>query len=363
MRVFTWKVARQMAADHWLTGVGADNFGHAFNRERIRFRETHPNDTTVEIAEDYLVERAHNEPIQILSELGVIGSLLIFLPFMLFLTWLAKSFVRTRRFSPVMWAALSGMAAFLVSSMFSSFSFRAAQNGVAFFMVFAVAVTNMPRAGVQTKRRNFGSGFSRPVHLFAWVITILMAVFCLTKIFAEYQVYKAERAEFYQEAVDHLQLAVAADAEYAGAYMSNSGIAAKEGDHGSAAKSMRKAIDNGIATTPIYSQLAKQQVAAGNFEQAEATYREALAIYPRSIFLRIEFAVFLEDHGKPDAAAEQAKIARSIDLRQANGWYSIIREDSITAFYRSQKEPDLAPPAELLPPTAVLQYIGKMPGS
>ncbi|MBK8466863.1 MAG: O-antigen ligase family protein [Chloracidobacterium sp.] len=358
MRIFTWSVGRQMTRDNWLVGVGADNFGVAFNKERIRYRETHPNETFAEIAEDYLVERAHNEPLQVLSELGVIGFALFAMPFILAAMYFIKKFLHERlRSSPFLWAAFAGMAAFAVSSQFSSFSFRSAQNGVVFFMVFAVAINQLRKSHVKTTTDH------RPVVALSWLAITLMAAFCATKVFAQYHTYMGERSENSSIANSHFQTAVKADPEYAGAYLSHSGLAIRDSDPSTAAQLTRKAIDHGVGSVTVYSQLAKQQVKAGNIAAAEATYREALSIYSRSVYMHMEFAIFLEDQSRPDAAAEHAAIARSIDPRQALGWYLIMREGSVRTFYKSRQDQSITPPAELVPPTAVLQYVDKAPGT
>jgi len=364
MRLFTWSVGRQMARDNALFGVGADNFGVAFNNERINYRTAHPNENAAaEIGEDYLVERAHNEPLQVLSELGVIGFTLFALPFVLFVFYFIRKFSRDGiRSSPILWAAFAGIAAFAVSSQVSSFSFRSAQNGVVFFMLFAIAVNQLSKR--QRKLADDKTTFnSRHIILASWIATLLMAAFCSTKIVAQYHAYIGARTEDFSVANAHFQTAVKADPEYAGAYLSHSGLAIREADHTTAAQLTRKAIDHGVATVTVYSQLAKQQVKAGRIADAEATYREALAIYSRSVYVRMEFVIFLEDQGKPDAAAEHYATARSIDPRQALGWYLIMREGSVRTFYKSRQDTNITPPAELMPPTAVLQYIDKTPGT
>ena len=132
-----------------------------------------------------------------------------------------------------------------------------------------------------------------------------------------------------------------------------------EKDPRTAAQLTRKAIDHGLGITAVYSQFAKQQTAAGDTIGAEATFREALSIYPRSVFIRSEFAVFLENQGKTAEAAEQISIARSIVPRQANGWHMMISQGSVAAFYRAQTDKDIAPPAELKPTNAVKQYLDR----
>ena len=191
------------------------------------------------------------------------------------------------------------MAAFLVSSLFSSFSFRSAKNGVVFFMVFAVAVHEIDKTFRQPKTGVNSRVFSRPVIVASWIAVLLLAAFSMSKVFAEYHLYRAERSREYNVAMEHFQAAVGVDPEYAGAYLTNASRASAEKDPGTAARLTRKAIDHGLGITAVYSQLAKQQTAAGDTIGVGATFREALSIYPRSVFIRSEFAVFLENQGKP----------------------------------------------------------------
>jgi tetratricopeptide (TPR) repeat protein len=264
--------------------------------------------------------------------------------------------------SPVLWASVAGMTAFALSSEFSSFSFRSAQNGVVFFMVLAVAVNEIAKSRKNKSDETNTHRLSGPIYLPGFLCTLLLAGFCAGKAFAEYQVYRAERSAAFDDAQAHFRAAVTADPEYAGAYLSNAARTFAEGDAAGAAILTRKAIDNGIGLSLTYSQLAKYQIAAHDPTGADKTFREALSIYPRSIFIRTEYVVFLENQGKLDEAAKHAAVARAVDIRQANGWYAIITKGSVAAFYDSQAHNDVTPPAELVPYDAVRQYVDKIPG-
>ena len=138
MRVFTWKVTGQMIADAPLLGVGADNFGARFNDGRRSYVKASSEDPANAIGEDYLFERAHNEYLQIFAELGTIG-ILLFAAIFGCLAWVTGRAVLSKvPLDPLLCGAIGGMAAFAVSSLFTSFSFRAAQNGIVFFLVMAV---------------------------------------------------------------------------------------------------------------------------------------------------------------------------------------------------------------------------------
>src|SRR5688572_28446961 len=73
MRIYTWKVSYEMFKAAPVAGVGADNFGLAVNEARASLARKNPDDRDSAIGEYYIFERTHNEPIQIASELGVVG--------------------------------------------------------------------------------------------------------------------------------------------------------------------------------------------------------------------------------------------------------------------------------------------------
>lgn len=362
MRVFTWSVGRQMISDNLTLGVGADNFGIAFNNARVPYRIAHPNDPKDETGEDFLVERAHNEPLQVLAELGIIGLVLFAAPFGLFGFYFIRKLLEDKfRLSPMLWASVAGMSAFGVSSLFSSFSFRSAQNGVVFFLVFAVAVHELSKHG-KTPSKPETTAVRSPSYWFAWIAAVLMIVFCVTKVIAQYHVYTAERTQSSEDAGKRYTSALMLDPGYAGAYLSQAARSASENDHQKAADLTQQAIANGTATSQIYADLARYLTLAGDVNGADAAYRAGLSVYPRSVYLRAEYVVFLENSGQVDMAAKQLGIAHEVDLRQANGWYALIREGGLRAFYRSQNDPLTAKPSELFPAAAVPRYVEKIPG-
>lgn len=359
-RVFSWALGRQMFNDHWLIGVGADNFAIRLTEARIRYRISNADNPKDEPGEDYIFERAHNEPLQIAAELGVIGLVLVAVPFILFAAYLIRHLFRKRdTFSPILWASVGGMAAFAFSSMVSSFSFRSAQNGVVFFMIFAVGVNELSKRG--KRNRSSGFSFSRPFYIGCWAAALLLGGYCVSKTVAEYHVDQAESTGDTEKAHYHYRIARAIAPEYAGLHLSAAARNMADNEPETAAVNTRLAITNGIAMALNYSALAKQQIAAGLTSDAEATFQEALSVYPRSIYLRTEYIVFLEKQGRSDDAVLQQQKAREIDLRNANGWYLLIKSGSVKAFTLSQTDESIVPPAELVPQPAVRDYLDPTP--
>ncbi len=360
-RVFAWQVGMKMAADHWFLGVGSGNFGVAFNDSRAAFAATQPDARTPEYGQDYMFERAHNEALQIFAELGIVGIVLFAGIFFSFIFLAVKVFIRKRfKLSPMFWAAFAGMSGFFVSSMVSSFSFRAVQNGVVFVMVAAVAVyelaKNRPATGnlVNSAKIVLIPGLS---------VAVVLTLFAAPKAFAEYYLYKAERTEKYESSAALFRTALSLDPDNASAYYYFASRSNFEGDNESAAKMLRTGIDKGIGVTLTYSQLAKFQLLAGDTAAAEQTLAKGVRIFPNSVFMRVRYATFLSDMRKQAEADREMEYARSVDARHASGWEILIRKGSTAAFYAAQQDQNIAPPAELVPENVVLGYLDKIPGN
>lgn len=355
-RIFMWRVTADMVRQNWLIGVGADNYGAAFNTARAHYRQTHPDDPADEPISDFLVERAHNEPLQIFAELGAVGLALFMAPLILFGWLVIRTLADGGRLSPIFCAAFGGMTAFAASSMVSSFSFRIAQNGVTFFVVFAVAVHELAKARRCTERSPWWNLFPVAMTLLAAIILTLGL-----KAAAEWSVASGDRAPDGTQAIQLYRRAASLDPDYSAAYYRLSRRTYEAGDYQGAAAELRRAIDRGMGVVLTYSQLADCFEKAGDNTQAAATYDEALRIFPRSVFLRVRYSIFLMKISRSDAADAQAVSAREIDRRQANGWHSLMTKGSLASYLAARDGGDLDPPAELRPESAVHQFLDKDP--
>ena len=319
MRVFTWRVGWQLAESNLITGVGANNFGIGFNDARVQYF-TGRNETSPDVAEWYLVERAHNEFLQIYAELGIIGILSFGIAFLSFgVAVLRRFYANGFTLSPLLWASLAGSAAFFASSFVSSFSFRIAQNGVFFFIVFALGVNEV------LKTKDSAAKLPRRWPQFLLALSVVGSVALMVqmgaKAYSHYLIRKGGAIKGVARALPDYERAIQLDPDNYHLHQHLAGLFANEGKHREAAREMQRMIDRGGGTTLNYSILADAHGRAGQYDLVDKTLAEAVSIYPTSVFMRVRYAAFLKERGRQSEADAQLAQARQIDAGQANGWY------------------------------------------
>ncbi|MBK7802520.1 MAG: O-antigen ligase family protein [Chloracidobacterium sp.] len=224
-RVFIWTIGGQMVRDNAILGVGADNFGVAFNRSRAAYRDANPSIPPDERVSDKTIERSHNEFLQIFAELGFVGLVLFGAAFVVVALWIVQTFRRrTSTFSPILISSIAGMAAFLASAGVSSFSFRLAQNGMVFFAVFALATIELAKfhnghSADQEPRRKPSS-----IALFFLIASYLLiaSVTMGLKGLAEYYILAANQEAESAQAIRLYRRAYTVDPDYSATYLFSS---------------------------------------------------------------------------------------------------------------------------------------------
>ena len=231
-----------------------------------------------------------------------------------------------------------------------------------FFLVFAVAIREVAKALRPASRREqlLTAG---PAVIFAAVcvaLLMMLTTFSL-KAAAEYYTFVADRDLDKKSAIRLYRRAFALDPDYYGARLHSSGRSYAENNFAAAADELRMAIDGGLGVVITYSSLADCETKMGDPSAAEKTFAESLRIFPRSVFVRIRYALFLRNAGRFDEADAQIAFAHAIDAGQAAGWQNLLTVGSVAAFYAAQNDPAVAAPADLVPAAAVLQYLDKEP--
>ncbi len=322
-----------------LVGVGADNFGQEFHRYRQRYVASNPDDPNHVIGEAEIAERAHNEYLQILSELGLVG-ILIFAVFLFgilyFVSRVARSGLDVNFVSA---AAFFGVAAFLISSLATSYSFRLASNGLVFFVVLAVAVGTSRRKDLDDETKTSPSRIIPYLICFAGLFgaasLLYLSVYRLTAV--HYQL-AAVREESPDTTESLLQKAIAIDPENANLYATYGSFLLANERPGEATPYFRSAIDLARSTSIDYSTLAASHIINGDLDGALRTIEEGISIYPKSVFLRVRRSVLLNELGRFEDSERELDIAKGIDEPQALSWRNFLQYGGRIAAIRAARD-------------------------
>jgi tetratricopeptide (TPR) repeat protein len=187
-------------------------------------------------------------------------------------------------------------------------------------------------------------------------VPLLLALFSGTKAVSYFLTFNGERSLTSVQAIDNFALAARLDPDNPGADLGIAEVYAREKDWAASAPYYRRAIDRGLGVSIMYSFLANAQERSGDVRGAENTLKEAAAIFPRSTFLHARLALVQDAMNNGDDSERTMQAARSIDEKQANGWYFVIRDGVAKAHARSERNSSMSPPRELLPAAAIYAY-------
>lgn len=356
-RFLFWEIGLESFKQNPLFGVGADNFVTNYGKARGNYAELHSENPGVNLYENIIPERAHNEYLQILSELGIVGTFF----FGWFLLGIAKLVFSLRKKSASLLsiASLAGIFAFLVSSLASSYSFRFPANGVCFFFVLALAVSGLLKeeCGKMEKGLDFNWLKLKPLFTgFSLIICFAMLTFSAVRGVSLMYLQKSLSSSD-AEAAQNIQIAIALDNEealfkyYYGAQLYNLKRVQE------AVPQFRFSIDNGIAISTSYFYLASAQIIAQKTVEAEQTFIESLRVYPQSVFLRTAYASFLRKEGKYAQAEIEYKKAFQINTRQARSWQTAHNDGLEKLTQTAVRDNNFVEPMELKPDGAVVALL------
>ncbi len=362
-RKFMWVVSIEMFCTNPIAGVGAANFGINFNEYRANYASRNPTDINLALAENEYPERSHNEYLQIIAELGIVGGLI----FMWFLSGVGLMFVdafkRRRHISLFPFAALLGAALFLTSSVVTSYSFRLMQNGLVFFFVLAVAAKfffdsqtsqkYLDKITISSRLLNCGCALGTAACL-------LLAINCVTRASSAYYSTQALAQFDVERAALYFETAFRLDDENPSPHLDYAVNLLHAKRYDEAAEHFRRSIELERASSTDYSYLATAQTLAGDLQGAEKTMLRAVEIFPRSTFARMRYADLLRKNGREDLSLNERGIARQIDEKQAQGWWNLITEGANKAAQKSFQDADSAyAPINLFPNTAVYAVLSE----
>ena len=320
VRVLVWQITLESFEKKPFFGVGADNFITNYKSARENYAESESDSPNIDLYEEFLPERVHNEYLQILSELGIIG---IFF-FGWFLFGIGKTVFTTnwKSASLLSIASWAGIVAFLVSSIASSYSFRVPANGVCFFFILAIAAGDWRQNEKNAKEQiNLDFWRLKPVFIsVGLIICLAMMIFSVVRGVSLMYLQNAWESADENEVEENFRKAIALDPQEPLFRYSYGAQLFAWKRPAEAIPQIRFAIDKGIATSIGYFNLASAQIIARKNDEAELTFLESLRVYPRSIFLITAYASFLKENGKDSQAQNEYEKAFQINPAQAASW-------------------------------------------
>jgi len=324
VRYLFWATGLEMAKAHPIIGVGADTYGLEFNNYKRVLALDPAKRPMIEKSENAMPERTHNEYLQIVAELGVIGGI-IFLGFLVAVFYYGFLSIRRSVSSSeniLIHAAFAGVVAFLMSSAYSSFSFRLVQNGVVFFFLLAL----MLRPLIKDKKEERSKTFSRVISFAGLICCVGLAVFSGLKATSQYMVYAGEHGPDIETTSRNYINAKALDNANASADFSYALLLFNSKQYEQAAKEFRLSIDKGVYTATVYSYEISAYSLAGENDEALRAAQDAVSVFPYSVFLHTRYAVLLEKEGRFEMANEHYQLAESIEPEQALTWRILIKD-------------------------------------
>jgi O-antigen ligase len=308
-RFILWDSALEMLIQHPVLGVG----GGAYKAKYAEYRamaNQHSRLLSTSMVQSFRSDqsdgaasyfRAHNEFLQVLGELGLVGGLILF--GVIFA--LGKKIFIARNFV-VSTIVMSGTTAFLISSSFSSFSFRWIPCGIAFFLLVSLTSSQ------ETKLICTG------IYARKWAPYVLMGClsFCCIRsgqIFvSQYFESQADVGASADNKSDY-QRAIAINpynftARFKLGWMWYLSMKPEK-----AVPLLETAMDQGVNDVTSFQILALAQAQIGEKEKAQATLQKGLTMAPSSVFLRVISAELLKRNGEFDRSRQLIAEARKIN--------------------------------------------------
>lgn len=354
VRLLIWGTALESFKQNPLFGIGAENFSTDYETARKYYSQNNPADNNLALYEEILPERVHNEFLQILAELGIVG-ISIFIWFLFGILRLAFSALN-KRISFLTIASFAGICAFLLSSMASSYSFRVPANGVCFFFVLAVFAGSVLKFQTSKAKESNHLQFTLPsAPIFAASIIVCFAMILFSAVrgtslmYLQFALTNSEENQkelYFQKAIE-LDKTDPMIRYYYGLELYNSDKPNESLPH------LQFAVENGISTSVAFFNLASAQTVAKQNDKAEKTFIDSLQTYPRSVFLYTAYASFLTENGETTKAEEYLKKAAEIDAAQARSWKIAFSEGMANLSQTEATDKQFVKTMELRPTEAI----------
>src|SRR5688572_3034302 len=350
-RFLYWAAALEMSRARPLTGVGAGNFDAGMPEARAAFAARRPESPLPAVNEKFMAGAAHNEYLQILAELGVVG----FALFAAFCATLVRAAWRALRVArgPLAPGAVASLAVFAVSSGASAVSFRWMGSGLVFFFAAALvtrlsAQSDEPTLNATAKEEGKASVSGAALRLFdiaarpAVGLALSLAVVCVMAAQAAHvQLLAAARRGGEPARAESLYRASLAVNPFDAAAHYQFGLwLYHRGREPEAAGHLRYAVERGFNTSTCFAYLAGAEAGSGDEAAAARTLARAARAFPRSAFVRARYAAALARAGRAEEAELEMAAGLLIDSRTARSWRKLIDDDVDAASEAARRDPE-----------------------
>jgi O-antigen ligase len=357
VRFLFWGVGLEMLRAHPFLGVGGNNYETAFPAAREQFAKSHSGSPLVGMNEEFLTVYAHNEYLQILAELGLIGFALFVILSLAFVANFWHALKHRKQTLPVLGAG-GAMLAFAVSSGASGSSFRYLGGGLFFFFAAAI-ITRVTESSPPQPTSSFtlNCRLSRPAFVVLSAVMLLVVGFFSTQAtgtvlhgLAQSNAEPTQAERYYRASLIASPSSPATHFTY-GLWLYDRRRAPEAASH------LSYAVDHGFNSSICYAYLAGAQELAGDQLTAEQTLAKAVRTYPVSVFLLVRHSVALERAGRPEESAAEFAKALRLNSRTARGWQQLIVNDVDAALDAAKHDTAIALPGELVPEGAVFEVL------
>jgi len=294
-RLLIWKMTVQMTLDHPICGLGLGRYGMEYGYYQATYFAQHPGNNH----EKYLagnVNHAHNEYLEILTELGMIG-LLLFLA-VIYILWNSKN---SQKPDPISTSAKASLLSILIF-MFASFPLHILPTAVNTAFITAVMATTHPPA--------FVIRLHKPVLFTTAGILLITALFVLKYTAKTYIAYREWHSAVQLSMIRQLGPAVALYEKlydhfnHDGQFLLNyGGTLGLMGEHVKAIDLLNKA--QTVSADPnIHISLGNSYAALGDISQAEYHYWQAFHLIPNRLYPLYLLAKLYSQHNMPYKAQQ-----------------------------------------------------------
>jgi O-antigen ligase len=335
-RMTKWITTWEAAKHNFVFGLGVGGFPARYSEYRRYFVENpqYAKWAAASEPEDYDEVRnpyAHNEYLQILAELGIIGLVLL----CAFWWVVARILWRARGSADATWilGTLYGLAVFGISSAMSPFSMRVSPPAI-----MAACLTSLGLAKARASEvREISTGaqitswqLPRAAVLSALVAILLLAVLLglrsndvlesqKTQSQVDFQ-FSLDSPSYNESLLRRYDQSLSLDPANAGAHLGRALLLYQLKRPAEAATDAEYALQHSYSRpfTPLLLAFSYEQT--NNLDRAAAVLEDCLKSFPKSIVVRAAYAAILDEQGKHDQAESVRAELLKLDQRVGKSW-------------------------------------------